>query len=60
MRSNSDLEDEIDYMSIRTWRMKLRSNSGLEDDLIPNSDMEDGIEIPEDGIEIAQVEIGNP
>ena len=46
MSSNSDLEDEIDNMAIRTWRMKLRFNSDLEDEIeIPfNSDLEDEIE----------------
>ena len=55
LRSNSDLEDEIDYMSIRTWRMKLRSNSGLEDEI--TSSLQDEIGIPQDEIGIPQDEI---
>ena len=33
MGSNSDLEDEIGILPIRTWRTKLRSNSDLEDEI---------------------------
>ena len=43
LSSNSDLEDEIDNMAIRTWRMKLIFNSDLEDEI--TSDLEDEIEI---------------
>ena len=55
MRSNTDLKDEIDNMSIRTWRMKLKSNSGLEDEI--TSSLQDEIGIPQDEIGIPQDEI---
>ena len=49
MESNSDLEDEIGILPIRTWRTKLRFNSDLEEEI--TSDLEDEIGITQDEIE---------
>ena len=50
MESNSDLEDEIGILPIRTWRTKLIFNSDLEEEI--TSDLQGEMDTPQDEIDI--------